>query len=329
MGDDIQRIYGFIGAVSDLFAKVKLKYSSKEFTFRTNYRFPTNPGISALDTLFRDYGEHYQASSNSACMNLNVFHNNAQEVDFIVNGISNILDNTEDKVAVLVRAGYQGNDLAKALDDKKIKYFNCLYKETDSEFERFYAIAIEEFHKATINGKAAIRSLKNCLNTVKSREADIVLNARNKYIFDSLFSLLKILFSQAKLWDCSPEERYNQVDFTLGNNGLKHMMEYMDERVVLSTIHSAKGLEWQYVIIPGLVSYGFPPSAICSPCRSVYTNCNEGHKYCTCLFDSRMEKIFKEELSVFYVALTRAKKMYFLQQIQEIIGGDIQRRHLA
>lgn len=311
MGDDIQRIYGFIGAVSDLFAKVKLKYVSKEFTFRTNYRFPTNPGISALDTLFRDYGEHYQASSNSASMNLNVFNNNAQEVDFIVNGISNILDNTEDNAAILVRAGYQGNDLAKALDGKKIKYFNCLYKETDLEFERFYAIAIEEFHRAAINGKAVIRSLKNCLNAVESREADIVVNASNKYIFDSLFSLLKILFSQAKLWDCSPEERYNQIDFTLGNNGLKHMMEYMDERIVLSTIHSAKGLEWQYVIVPGLVSYSFPTSAICKPCRSVYTNCNEGHKYCKCLFDPGMEKAFKEEISVFYVALTRAKKDVF------------------
>ena len=199
-------------------------------------------------------------------MNLNVLCNDEQEVKFISDGIKNIIDNTSDRVAVLVRAGYQGKGIAEEISQRGIAYFNCLYKDFDPE---------------------------------------------RKFVFDSLFKLLEILFTQAKQWNCYPEERYIQIDFTLGNNGLKHMMEYMDERVVLSTVHAAKGLEWQYVIVPGLVSYNFPPSAVCKPCRNNYSNCNQGYKYCKCKFDNGMEKTFKEEISVFYVALTRAKKNVF------------------
>ena len=35
------------------------------------------------------------------------------------------------------------------------------------------------------------------------------------------------------------------------------MMEFIDESVVLTSIHSAKGLEWEYVIIPKLNSFHF------------------------------------------------------------------------
>lgn len=311
MGDDIQRIYGFIGAVNDIFHRTKVEYNSKEFYFRTNYRFPSNPQIQALDALFRNYGVDYQASSLSANLNLNVFNTDEQEVKFIADGIKTIIDNTPDRVAVLVRAGYQGKDIAEELTQRGIAYFNCLYKDSDPEFAKFYSIAIESFHESTQNGKALLRNLKECLQQVKGRANEVTTNPERKFVFDSLFKLLEILFAKAKQWNCSPEERYVQIDFTLGNNGLKHMMEYMDERVVLSTVHAAKGLEWQYVIVPGLVSYSFPPSAVCSPCRIIYSNCNQGYKYCKCKFDNGMEKTFKEEISVFYVALTRAKKNVF------------------
>ena len=311
MGDDIQRIYGFIGAVNNLFSFVKQKYKAKEFCFKTNYRFPKNPKLKELDTLFRDYGENYQPSSLTASVCFNSFNKDEQEVEFIADGISHILENTTDKAAVLVRAGYQGESIAKELDARKITYFNNLFRESDPEYEKFYTIAIEEFHKSTDNNKALSRNMNSCLKTILLRKNEVTTDPKRFFIFDSLYNLLEILFLQAKQWDCSPEERYNQIDFSLGNKGLKHMMEYMDERIVLSTIHSAKGLEWQYVIVPGLVSYSFPVSAICKDCRNIFSNCSQGYNYCKCRFDHGMEKIFKEEISVFYVALTRAKKNVF------------------
>lgn len=50
---------------------------------------------------------------------------------------------------------------------------------------------------------------------------------------------------------------------------------------------------------------------MCGPCRNDYS-CNNGFDYCQFSFGSSMEKAFKEEISVFYVAITRAKKNVFL-----------------
>ena len=63
-----------------------------------------------------------------------------EEDDFIVKGIEKIVSTKEDKVAVLVRAGWQGNSVAQILDQKGILYFNALFKETDPEYISFYNI---------------------------------------------------------------------------------------------------------------------------------------------------------------------------------------------
>ena len=62
-----------------------------------------------------------------------------------------------------------------------------------------------------------------------------------------------------------------------------------DERLVLSTIHSAKGLEWQCVFLIWVVDGRFP---------SVYSF----------VADDELE----EERRLFYVAVTRAKRHLFL-----------------
>jgi DNA helicase-2/ATP-dependent DNA helicase PcrA len=62
-----------------------------------------------------------------------------------------------------------------------------------------------------------------------------------------------------------------------------------DERMVLSTIHSAKGLEWQCVFVIWVVDGKFP---------SIYSF----------ITDDELE----EERRLFYVAVTRAKRHLFL-----------------
>ena len=90
------------------------------------------------------------------------------------------------------------------------------------------------------------------------------------------------------------------------------MMEYLDEKVVLTTIHSSKGLEWDYVIIPQMNASIFPSwKYMCNACHD-FCGCNEGYDYCINTFAPEMERKFKEEISTFYVALTRAKKDVFI-----------------
>ena len=123
---------------------------------------------------------------------------------------------------------------------------------------------------------------------------------------------MKTLFDVSKTWNGNSKERYVDLDFCLGNKGLKHMMEYIDEKVILTTIHSSKGLEWDYVIVPQMNASIFPSwNHVCKPCHDA-----NGYKInsCQCISDfaPEMTKKWKEELNAFYVALTRAKKEVFL-----------------
>lgn len=85
-------------------------------------------------------------------------------------------------------------------------------------------------------------------------------------------------------------------------------MEFLDTQIIISTVHAAKGLEWDYVILPDMEKDLFPNwGGLCNKCK-----CGEN---CNIIINSSIEKAFLEELSVFYVAVTRAKKQVFLQQV--------------
>ncbi len=312
LGDDIQKIYGFLGAINGIFEKYKEKYPIKEIKFCNNYRFRTNECMKALDKLIRSYGNTYAPSEFEASVNLKYLANDTEEDNFIVEGIDKIINSSNDKVAVLVRAGNQGEPIAAKLSRKGIQYFNALFRDTDIEFLKFYEVAIDEFHNATgSSGKAVQKDLLNCLEAVRQRQNEIYSSARRKFVYDAMYKLLEVLFEESKKWEGTSKDRYENIDFILGSKGLKHMMEYIEEKVVLTTIHASKGLEWEYVIIPRMNAYAFPTGHMCGPCREVHS-CNDGFDYCKFLFGTSMEKAFKEEISVFYVAITRAKQNVFL-----------------
>ena len=90
------------------------------------------------------------------------------------------------------------------------------------------------------------------------------------------------------------------------------MIEFVDKNIIITTVHSAKGLEWDYVIIPRMMAYSFPSSnALCKQCKSL-KNAIEGYDYCKFGFSDSLSKSFSDEMSVFYVAITRAKKDVFI-----------------
>jgi DNA helicase-2/ATP-dependent DNA helicase PcrA len=93
-------------------------------------------------------------------------------------------------------------------------------------------------------------------------------------------------------------ERYNRLESFLSDMALEPpnasvddilATDYDDEQLVLSTIHSAKGLEWHTVIIIWAVEGRFPVT-----------------------FAARSDEEMEEELRLMYVAATRAKEnLYF------------------
>jgi DNA helicase-2/ATP-dependent DNA helicase PcrA len=76
-----------------------------------------------------------------------------------------------------------------------------------------------------------------------------------------------------------------------------------DGRLILSTIHSAKGLEWEVVFVIGLAEGRFP-----------HQNATPGEQW-------------EEERRLLYVAATRAKKQLFLTYPRQIMTTDRKLRH--
>lgn len=310
LGDGIQKIYGFLGAIDNILNVAAERYDAKIIAFKNNYRFKSNKRMKQLDLFVRDYAEKYRASSLTATLLIKKLKSDYDEVDFISSGVKTILC-TENNVAVLVRAGWQGQIIVKKLEEERVPFFNALYGDTDVEYIRFYNVAVEEFHN-NVPGRAVQRALRNCLKAVKEREHEVYTDSNKKYIFDSLYKLLEKLFEISRTWDGTSKDRYINIDFSLGNKGLKHMMEYLDEKIVLTTIHSAKGLEWDYVIIPQMNASIFPSwKHVCKKCHEVH-GCYDGIDYCINTFIPDMERNLKEELSIYYVALTRARKDVFV-----------------
>ena len=303
LGDDVQKIYGFLGAMDDALRVASEKFNAKEITFKNNYRFKNNERMRQIDLLIRDYADNYQESSMEALLLVKKLKTDSDELTFISEGIRRILEVDSD-VAVLVRAGWQGNSIVKRLEEEKISFFNALYTEADVEYTKFYNVAVEEFHN-NVSGRAVQRTLQSCLKAIKSREHEVYSDASKKYIFDSLYKLLEKLFEVSRSWDGTSKERYINIDFNLENKGLKHMMENLDEKVILTTIHSSKGLEWDYVIIPQMNAAAFPSwKYMCKMCHDSY-GCNEGYDYCINNFVPEMQKKFREEISAYYVAQKR------------------------
>lgn len=309
LGDDVQKIYGFLGAINDALGTVLERYNAKIISFKKNYRFMNNERMKQLDLFIRDYAENYQLSERCATILLKKLISDSSEVEFISKGVRRIL-NTESNVAVLVRAGWQGSIIVNNFEKEGIPFFNALYSETDNEYIKFYRIAVEEFHKNVL-GKAVQSALCKCLKAIKNRENEIYSDSSKKYVFDSLYKLLEKLFEISKTWEGTSKERYINIDFNLSNKGLKHMMEYLDEKVVLTTIHSSKGLEWDYVILPQMNAAVFPSwKHVCKHCNEI-KGCDAGYDYCISKFAPEMKRKMSEEMSTYYVALTRAKKEVF------------------
>ena len=93
-------------------------------------------------------------------------------------------------------------------------------------------------------------------------------------------------------------------------------MEYIDANIILTTVHGAKGLEWTYVFLPDLERWVFPGGPVCSECSNRFASCSM-HK---CKLPDRINDKFNntvlDELSVFYVGVTRAKKQVFVSASQ-------------
>jgi len=199
-----------------------------------------------------------------------------------------------------------------SFEENKVSYFYGLFTDEDISYIDFHKKCLFEFiclinSSNLITKKLSILHISSIRDFYASSQAPLI---------NALLDLLNIFWN--KLFVDFPflsnEEKVNLIKETFEHYSLKQYIEYVKTNVIISTVHAAKGLEWDYVILPDIEQDLFPNwMGLCQNC----TNKTD----CRLIITDQNEKKFLEELSVFYVAITRARKQVFFSASNYQIGN--------
>lgn len=201
--------------------------------------------------------------------------------------------------------------IIEEFENRNMDYFYALFSDEDEEYIDYHRKAIGIFFEV-LNASKYNRVNKTLLNKVYSNISREYQGTKAKLI-ESLLMLTKVFFERitTEYIFLGNEEKIAYISDTFENRALKQNMDLIDSKLFVSTVHGAKGLEWDYVIIPDMEPYCFPnyPS-LCGSCDR-YRGRKEDADTCKIIMKNNDEKKILEELSVFYVAVTRVKKDLF------------------
>ncbi|MBS2101082.1 UvrD-helicase domain-containing protein [Carboxylicivirga linearis] len=303
LGDSLQRIYGFIGAIPNLLKHAKDKFKLKVIALDKNYRFESNSNMLQLDKIIRQNALTPFANPDSLKSEVEfaIYDEQSTEaLEVVKKTLVTLQNDQESNLAILVKQRGPNVDLIiETFKHNKIPFFYGLFTDEDANYINFNRKCLYEFIELIKDRKRITKKLGKA-HTKKIRE---IFSDDNTALIQAMFELLDVFWLRLFI-DYSfltDEDRINLVKDTFEHNGLKQFMEFLDSKIVISTVHAAKGLEWDYVILPDMEQDLFPNwFGLCGKCKNSLD--------CNILVNKDNENKFLEELSVFYVAVTRARK---------------------
>ena len=306
LGDSLQRIYGFIGAVPNLLQDAERRYNLQLISLEKNYRFASNENMLQLDKIIRQNALTPFENPNNLRANVNfiLYENQELEATGIIYRTREILQQAPSaKVAIITKQrGPNINHIIDAFNKENISFFYGLFTDEDIDYVKFNRKCLFEFIELLRdNSKINKKLAKTHYDKIKEIYID-----NDSILIKALLKLLNIFWSRLFIDFAflSNDDKISLIKETFEHNGIKQYMEYLDTSVIISTVHAAKGLEWDYVILPDMEKDSFPNwFGLCCKCKH--------SDDCNLVLDKNMEQSFLEELSVFYVAVTRAKKQVY------------------
>lgn len=315
LGDPLQRIYGFIGALPNIMSKVADEYRMTRVVLSKNYRFQNNPEMLKLDKIIRSNASSClsPAISEKDVAKLPAFWGQTQqdEAKQIVTKVQTLMGNESAKISILFRGRGKNAEVIEAeLSRKQIPYFYGMFTDEDIDYVEFHNkchdMFLKRFGKQKTINKKALASFSNSVKKAYERTPGKTL--------DSLFRLLDALIEKVSIdyADLLPEDKYTLLLDIFENRQLKQAMEYVESQVILTTVHGAKGLEWDYVILGDVERWVFPGYYTCKNCANKFASSTNSR----CVLPNSLQTEFinniLDELSVFYVGITRAKKQVYV-----------------
>lgn len=306
LGDSLQRIYGFIGAVPNLLSHAKKKFNLELITLDKNYRFASNENMLRLDRIIRQNA--LTPFKNPGALNskieFNIYEDQVKEaLEVVIKSQAILHEHPSSNVAILAKQrGLNIEQIINTFNCNKIPFFYGLFSDEDPEYVKFNRKCLYEFIELLkIQKKVTKKYGQKHIEKIKE-----IYIGNDSPTVKALFQLLDIFWSRVFVdySFLSNEDKINLIKDTFEHNGIKQYMEFLDTKIIISTVHAAKGLEWDYVILPDMEKDSFPNYyGLCSKCKCG-TDCN-------LIVNKEIENSFLEELSVFYVAVTRARKQVY------------------
>lgn len=309
-GDPLQRIYGFIGTVENIFDEFGEKHNFKNYKLQTNYRFKDNKNMLLLEKRIRkvanrrlDKKEQLRQIDNS---NIIKYVSHLDEVKGVIEKINIIQEETPDKnIAILTpRRGADIDQLITELELNKLDYFNALKVDVESEiYTDFCLQCVSTFQAFFVDERRVIKKELNAWYKQLQKEY-LKFDSEVKELFTILRAFLNNVVTESVYRQKTDVEKKEYILNIFLNKELHYYLSFINGIQVL-TIHTAKGLEWDKVFLIDAEKDKLPNQyAMCQPCKY------KGD--CNLELDDENEKDFLEQLSLFYVAVTRARNEIYI-----------------
>ena len=311
-GDRYQKIYEFIGAMQRIIDAAKSHYRMQEIKLSTNHRFKDNLTLLRFDENVRLNAQNSRNPNIDTVATIKVISSASQdeEAKQILAQVKLLLEqDPESTIAILTRAGKTNQNTIKIVEhfnrEEEFSYFFALYSDEDQEYVDFHRKCLSCLYANRLDCRS-FHSLSRCVQANMKTETP-------SETWTSLQILLEtfLVHVSKEFRFLSLDEKVDLVIDTLRNKALKQYLMYVtNSRVMLSTVHGSKGLEWDYVILPDMEKNSFPSYlGLCRVCNFT-GNCQLDWSWISA--DSEFAKLFSQELNVFYVGGTRARKsVYF------------------
>lgn len=301
-GDSMQKIYGFLGAIPNLIDRMTEDYEMDFKFLKTNYRFKDNETLLLLDSNLRENIANISNPNINTSCNIDFYLSPDQlsEARKIEEILTYFEKNSCNDVAILFRGRNKNTSvILEHLQGSDMSIYNGLFNQNDPDYQDFHNVVISVFNNF-IENKRNNSFTKNDISDFLVLVNDSLTNPSN--MIDSFNELLEA-FLNSICSELNYHYRNEAIRNVLLNKELKNYIKNIEQKVIVTTIHSAKGLEWDYVIIPDLEDGIFP---------NMYFLRNED--------ETIIEDKYIDELCTFYVGVTRARKNIIFSGSQKQYG---------
>lgn len=309
-GDPSQRIYGFLGALPDFKEKAIQEFELEERALNTNHRFERGSEMFLLEKQLRKLMNDDTGimSCDQAALPVILSSSFMGQCEDVINLVDCFASERKGAtVAILFNKRSALSDgVCSMLDSHGIDYFDGMFSDDSEEFISVCDRCLRMFNGSLSKGSAISSPEAKSILTSLS-EAVSTQSYRYSKSYGALLSALANRIG-AECAGMNGADRYQYISDILSTHSLRRYGEFVESKLTVSTIHAAKGLEWDYVIIPGLTKWDFP-MASCSSCPQKNSNGVQisGFRVCGPYARAKTERL-QEQINIWYVALTRARR---------------------